>query len=200
MRQISLHSAVVTIALVVLSTREMPAQVPPDVVEVLRGHYREMAEEISRTLPTVGNPPQTIRLIVSRSKMPTLLENALVDILQRSGYTVLLGAKEVELGLTLHVEELESNVRYQARQQGGFDRTVRTRVEARWEEGAERKATYAGPFVRETKDVVTEKDAEGVIITTDADSPSSFFERFVRPILLVTGTFLIVYLFFTVRS
>jgi hypothetical protein len=200
MRRIFLHSAAAIIVLVLLPMLEMSAQVPPDVVSVVRRHYREMAEEISRTFPTVGNPPQMIRLIVGRSKMPTLLENAFIDVFQRSGHMVVIGAKKEESSLTLRIDELEASVWYRARPERGFDRTVRTSLEARWETGTERTATYVGPFVKETKDVVPEKGAEGVMITTDEESPSSFFERFIRPILLVTGTFLIVYLFFTVRS
>jgi hypothetical protein len=98
---------------------------------------------------------------------------------------------------------VEQGVRFQGRTSGGYDRIAKTTLDARLHEGGGGEVHYLGSFSREASDTVAQRDepfSVGFVKEEYAEGSTSFFEKIAGPVLMIAGVFVIVYLFFTVRS
>lgn len=178
---------------------------PSDIASsvVLKNQAMSIAEEIVAKNKIVFGDSSAVGLFVEDSPRQTLTENVFTDALSRLGYRVLIGAKETRTTNAIQVLVLEQSVRYSEKTAGGFERKTRTVMEARYQGGADDAVHYLGLFTRENIDTVLQRDELALPAfnpESSKENSSSFFDRIVGPALIITGAFLIVYLFFTVRN
>lgn len=184
-----------------LSAYAQPGEVAS--IVILKNQATSIAEEIVQKNKIVFGDSTSVELKVEGGLHQTLTENAFADVLNRLEYRVMVGTKEPMSSNSLQVLVLEQGIRFSERMSNGFERKVRTTLEARYQKGASGETQYLGLFTREGADTVMQRDelAIGVLNQESAKENSvSFFDRIAGPALIITGAFLIVYLFFTVRN
>lgn len=178
---------------------------PSDVAStvVLKTQVVSIAEEIVAKNKIVFGDSNTVELKIEGGFHQTLTENAFADALNRLGCRVMVGTKETRPINSIQVLVIEQGVRYSEKTASGFERKTRTALEARYQRGADGGVQYLGLFTRESVDTVLHRD-ELVLPAFDPESSKensvSFFDRIAGPALIITGAFLIVFLFFTVRN
>jgi hypothetical protein len=155
-----------------------------------------MGEVLSRIVPA---PAGMVSVSVEQASFPLAVENAALQVLQENHVAVVPGADSAAV---LRLLVLDQSVRYDQLVGGLFERTILTRLEARWEDRAGGGWRYLGEFERSEKD--TARNAERPVVTGsaahDTSQVSSGWERIVTPVVVLGGAVLIIYLFFTVRS
>lgn len=184
-----------------LSAYAQPSEIAS--IVILKNQAASVAEEIVQKNKNVFGDSSSVELKIEGSLHQTLTENAFADVLNRSGYRVTVGTKEPRSTNSLHVLVLEQGIRFSERTSTGYERRARTILEARYQKGAGGETQYLGLFTRENADTVTQRDelTMGVLNQESAKENSiAFFDRIAGPALIITGAFLIVYLFFTVRN
>jgi len=177
----------------------------PDTPSVLlfRSQMTGIAEEMLQRLKPIVSQGASITIAVEPNLNRTLIENAFLDVIGQGGYKVTLTGGEKGAGPSLQVLVLRQSVQYTGNPSGGFGRRASTVVEARLRLAGGGEAHYLGSFSREAVDTVSQREEIGVFGSDSngiSEASGSFFERIAGPILAITGAFLIVYLFFTVRS
>lgn len=184
-----------------LSVYAQPSEVASTVV--LKTQVASIAEEIVTKNKIVFGDSITVELKIEGGLHQTLTENAFTDALNRLGCRVMVGTKETRPTNSLQALVLEQNVRYSEKTASGFERKTRTVLEARYQRGADGGVQYLGVFTRESVDTVLQRDELALPALNHESSKEnsvSFFDRIAGPALIITGAFLIVYLFFTVRN
>lgn len=177
----------------------VPAQGSDSVFSVVRAQLRSMGNDIGRAIKEKVPEPATLELQVEASSGKTMLENALIEAISGAGYVLRLPGKE-RTSLALHVLMLNQTVGHRELQGTGFERTIRSELEARLE-GKEGNVMYLGSFSALTLDTVMQRGPVVLPLTeAQTDSMPSLLEKIAGPVFLITGAFLIIYLFFTVRS
>lgn len=156
---------------------------------VLGGQARQVADEmLSKT--ELGTSSRVL-VFVEGGEHPTIIENALLDGIQKRGG---IGSVVYDQRMPgLHVVILQQTVQYRTLGENLFERVVRTTTEGRWTgEGSE--TVFLGQFARMGIDTVAMLESSRV------DTKGSWFERVLGPVVIITGTIVAVYLLFTVRS
>jgi len=159
---------------------------------------REVVSEVRSSLPDSDG----VLLRVEARAYQTMVENAFVQELSRSLLKPLLPMRAPTGTPALDVLVLDQSVGYRPIPAGTFERTAKTVVEARFQRGAGADVEYLGTFQRTSTDTVVQREALQVFGrgTDPSVENASFFDRVAGPVLIITGAFLIVYLFFTVRN
>ena len=175
------------------------AQGSDSVLSVVRTQLRSMGNDIGRAIKEKVPAPATLELQVEASSGKTMLENALIEAISEAGYVLRLPGKE-HTTPALHVLMLNQTVGHRELQGAGFERSIRSELEARLE-GKDGNVMYLGSFSAVTLDTVMQRGPVVLpVMETRTDSTPSLLEKIAGPVFLITGAFLIIYLFFTVRS
>lgn len=178
---------------------KVPAQGADSMFSVVRTQMRSMGNDIGRAIKEKVPAPATLELQVEASSGKTMLENALIEAISEAGYVLRLPGKE-HTTPALHVLMLNQAVGHRELQRAGFERSIRSEVEARLE-GKDGNVIYLGSFSAVTLDTVMQRGPVVLpVMETQTDSTTSLLEKIAGPLFLITGAFLIIYLFFTVRS
>lgn len=169
---------------------------------VARGEVVSIAEELIPKVQGYLKDFPHILLNVESGSGQTLVENAFIEAFGKAGFKIAVRSNE-QMSSVLDILVLDHTVRFQPRDSGGFDRIARTILEARLHVAGEGEVHYLGSFSRELSDTVAQQDT-GVLFEAakgmDSENAPSFFEKIAGPVLMIAGVFVIVYLFFTVRS
>lgn len=170
------------------------AQGTGETFSLVRAQVRSLGGDMGRASMQKIPVPAVLQLRVEASSGKTLIENALVEGLTGMGYGVHLSGIERSAAL-LRVLVMKQGAQHRELAGAGFERTIRSDLDARLEfdDGS---VFLLGFFSAEARDTVLQRD---VLFLSD-DPTSSFLEKIAGPIFLITGAFLIVYLFFSVRS
>ena len=175
------------------------AQGSDGVLSVVRTQLRKMGNDIGRAVKEKVPVPASLELQVEASSGKSMMENALIEAISEAGYLVRLPGKE-HTTPALHVLLLNQTVGYRELQGAGFERTIRSELEARLE-GKDGIIFFLGFFSAVGLDTVMQRGSVVLpVVEASADSPPSLLEKIAGPVFLITGAFLIIYLFFTVRS
>ena len=180
-----------------LASQDMPHRAT---VDILRQQLGDIADEIAGRLQF---PAQTaVRVLVQPSPNSGLAENAFVGTLQHDGFRTFVGGDPDSAGFILVISILTDDARYKKLDSGRYGRTVETELEARTQKRSGEAIAVLGTFHRAFSDTVSAKDAELMVprARPAGDEETSFFERFVGPLIVLASGIVIVYLFFTVRS
>lgn len=169
---------------------------------VVRGEVVSIAEELIPKVQGYLKDSPHILLNVESGSGQTLVENALLEAFGKAGFKIAVKSNG-QMSTVLDILVLDQSVRFQPRTSGGFDRSTRTILEARLRLAGEGEVHYLGSFSRDLSDTVAQQDASalfGAAKGMDSENAPSFFEKIAGPVLMIAGVFVIVYLFFTVRS
>ncbi len=163
---------------------------------VLRDQASSIAEEILDSLRLAPASTGRVSVSVRGGGTHDIVENAMLEALQRRGVKATLRRESlVDEPNSLHLFVLEQNVVHDAsKETAGWN--IRTTLEVRV--GEEETSRYAGKFSRNVRDTVSGHEYTGS--GTGLVGSDSFLEKIIEPLVVVAGAFLIVYLFFTVRS
>lgn len=165
---------------------------------ILREQASAIAEEILDSLSLSSTSTGRVSLSVRGADFPDILENAMLESLQRRGLSGIL-TEEVSGGnYTLHLLVHEQRADLEASMGSTAGRSVKTTLEARVREG-DGTARYLGRFFRIVSDT-TMAGQQAVPVSNLLGGSGSFLDKIIEPLVVVAGAFLIVYLFFTVRS
>jgi hypothetical protein len=170
------------------------AQGTGETAGLVRAQVRSLGSDMGRASKQKIPVPAMLQLRVEASSGKTLIENALIEGLTGTGYGIRLSGIE-QSAAVLHVLVMKQGVQHQELAGAGFERTIRSDLDARLEfdDGS---VFVLGSFSAEARDTVLQRD--GLFLSDDPTS--SFLDKVAGPVFLITGAFLIVYLFFTVRS
>lgn len=166
---------------------------------VLRTQAASIAEETVAHLGDSLSGHQRMDVLVEGGTVRPLIENAFLDLLGRKGVRATLAGLQADPKHLIQVTVLDQSVRYTGIASGDYRRDVQTVVEARRSFGDSTGLAYLGMFKRQDIDTVAFREEIGVLGSVP-ESQRTLFDRLVGPILLISGAFLIVYLFFTVRN
>jgi hypothetical protein len=194
---------IVAAVLMVLGWRTARAQLSETNARVIlraqtAGIAQDVAKKIGRSLS------DSVRVVV-RVEAPAnqmMVENVFVETLSRSFLRPLLPNSAPPGVPAIDVLVLAQSVDYREIPAGAFERTVRTILEARFQPEGGADVKYLGTFERATADTVAHRDEAQVFGRRLGPSleSASFFDKIAGPVLIITGAFLVVYLFFTVRN
>lgn len=177
----------------------VPAQGSDSGLSVVRTQMRSMGNDIGRAIKEKVPAPASLELQVEASSGKTMLENALIEAISEAGYVLRLPGKEHSTP-ALHVLMLNQTVGHRELQGAGFERSIRSELEARLE-SKDGNVMYLGSFSAVTLDTVMQREPVVLPVReTQTDLMPSLVEKIAGPVFLITGAFLIIYLFFTVRS
>jgi hypothetical protein len=169
---------------------------------VLRAQTASIARDVVRQVKS--SLPDSARVVVRvESKTnQTMVENAFVETLSRSLLKPLLPVSAPPGVPAIDVLVLAQSVDYREIPAGAFERTVKTILEARFQPADGADIEYLGSFQRTSADTVAQRDDVQAIRRSPERVPenASFFDRIAGPVLIITGAFLVIYLFFTVRN
>ena len=169
----------------------------------LRSQARSIAVEVvARIKPRLGDS-SVVGLSVAARIEPMMVENGFLDVLSGAGFRPWLVSPGGPEGSLLAVNVLDQFVRYSTVPSGLFERVVHTTVEARFQDSAAGDVIYLGSFERTRVDTVRQREDPLLYKSQGRQGGSeeiSFFEKVAGPVLMITGAFLIIYLFFTVRN
>ncbi len=169
---------------------------------ILRAQATSIAADIAEKIRPRLVDSASVRVSVEARTNQMMVENVLLEILDKSGLKSSLGRSDVTSPV-VQVHVIDQTLSYAATNSGTFQRTIQTILEARFQLPAITETTYLGSFQRSSTDTVQVREeprAYGLHGGGPGSGTSSFFERVAGPILMIAGTFLIVYLFFTVRN
>jgi len=170
---------------------------------VLRSQARSIAEEVVTEIRARLPDTSAVGLNVAARLEPMIVENGFLDVLNSAGFKPWLVPRGETDGSLVQVNVLHQMVRYSAVPSGLFERVVQTTLEARFRDSSAGEVIYLGNYQRSRVDTVLQR--EDPLIRKSQGRPGefeelSFFEKVAGPVLMITGAFLIVYLFFTVRN
>ena len=181
-------------------TIESPAQTAGSgALLVLRTQAASIVEE---GWPHVADSllrPGDVWISVEGGSAKRIVENAFLEYLGQHGFRPKLSQQQTSGGERSHVTILEQLVQYKPLENGNSQREIRTAIEMRRTRAGDEQVEYGGPYRRFAVDTVTVRDDGGLAELRNADE-RSFVDRMMGPVLLISGAFLIVYLFFTVRN
>jgi len=148
----------------------------------VRSQLRELGERVVEAAQL--NAGSSVVLAVDAMQRKTIVENAFLASLQRRGINVLLEGERDSVSVpVLRISDVRSG-------HGGIpDAVLKTSLDARVEEPVAGTVRYLGHFVSDILD-------SGV----PAVQSETILGKILEPLVVISGTVLIVYLFFTVRS
>jgi len=169
---------------------------------VLRAQTASIARDVVRQVKSSLSDSARVVVRVESKTNQTMVENAFVETLSRSLLKPLLPVSAPPGVPAIDVLVLAQSVDYRELPAGAFERTVKTILEARFQPGDGADIEYLGSFQRTSADTVAQRDDVQVIRRSPERVPenASFFDRIAGPVLIITGAFLVIYLFFTVRN
>ena len=148
----------------------------------VRSQLRDVGERIVEAAQL--NPGSSVVLAVDAAQRRTIVENAFLESLQKRGVRAMLeGDRDSVQTPILRI----SDVRWD--RSGPPDAVLRTELDARVEDPGSGAVRYLGHFV---------SDTQGKAIP--AVQSETILGKILEPLVVISGTVLIVYLFFTVRS
>lgn len=166
---------------------------------VLRSQAVSIAEEAYAKLGQSLAASEHVGISVEGGTARAIVENAFLDLFARKGLEASLQGLQPRTRQLVKVSILDQGVRYSSLTDGQYRRDIHTAIEARRTSNDTSSAAYLGMFQRQQVDTVAFREdagAAGVV----SDSERTLFDRLLEPVLLIGGSFLIVYLFFTVRN
>lgn len=170
---------------------------------VLRLQAGSIAEEVLTGIRRQANDSMSLRVSIAGGGNVMIVENAFLEALERSGMKISNVRAEDTKAPAVEVNVLEQTVQFTPLASSRFQRLVRTIVEARYRESADGNLGYVGPFQRTQIDTVDRREDLRAMAASPVGSDSetsSIFEKIAGPLIMIGSTFLIVYLFFTVRN
>jgi hypothetical protein len=166
---------------------------------------REEADSIAASIEEeVGAiPSDSVNCFVTDGQFKLPAENALAGQLMKKGIRVLIGPP-VDSGMwRVSMLVLDCSVKYVDLERDLSQRRIRLSVEVRVQPKRSDEARFLRSFVSDKVDTVSRRDRE----SSDARAGSvpehgeeSTLQRLLTPLVLIAGTIVIVYLFFSVRS
>jgi hypothetical protein len=172
----------------------------PSTALVVHEQLKSIAEEVAgRVLFDAGNK---VVVNINAEKDLTLVENAFLQALDRKGFPARLYRGPDSVDVSLKVDLLTDRVSFDEAAGGAFVRTVQIDLEARVEYAAKRPAEVFCLFHRTAIDTVSQKDPGALVKLgiRSIDAETTLFQRLVGPLIVLAGSIIVVYLFFTVRS
>lgn len=167
-------------------------------VERGRVQLHSLAREIARACRDTIQSVSTLTLRVESAPQKTLVENALIEALRTAGFEVRMAESNSSFPL-LHVFVVGHSESRRELDGMKIERTIRSGLDARVEL-SNGTAVTLGLFSSESRDTLVRGSSSVLPGVTSEEESVSIFEKIAAPVLLITGAFLIVYLFFTVRS
>jgi len=163
---------------------------------IVRSQVQSIAEEIvdHAQLDLKGR----VAVSVEGDGPRSLVENAVCQALQKRNGTCLLGAGAV-LDQKLQLILLGVDIQVRQQETGWRERKIVTTLDARIVRGGEQAVQWLGTLSRETKDTAQVFPSLQLSSFQKSDE-SSAMQRLLTPLIVLGGAFLIIYLFFTVRS
>jgi|GEM_PF-2445570 len=133
---------------------------------------------------------------------PTYLENAFLRALSEQSIHVMRPSSGTNQRKIIHLLVLEQEVQYGAIDSSRWDRMISLVVEVRIDH-PNGTVNYLGKYSRRASDLVDARESWpsqiGEFHVGRSESTSSLF-KLLGPVLAITGTVIMIYLFFTVRS
>jgi hypothetical protein len=166
---------------------------------VLRSQAASLAEETFSRLDQSLSKVDQIGVTVEGGTARALVENAFLDLFARKGIRAVLQGPRATTDHLVQITVLDQSVRYAGVSDGEYRREVQTAIEARQATRDSAVVQYLGLFKRQDVDTVAFRE-EGGLLAVSREVERTLFDRLLGPILLISGAFLIVYLFFTVRN
>ena len=166
---------------------------------VLRSQAASIAEESLAKLGSSTTGLETIGVSVSGGFARAIIENAFLDLFGRKGIRCSLQNTESMSKNLLQLTVLDQSVHYAGIANGQYRREIQTAIEARRTSNDSAAIQYLGMFKRQVVDTVAFREDSGAL-AADQETERTLFDRLLGPIMLISGVFLIVYLFFTVRN
>jgi hypothetical protein len=163
---------------------------------VVRSQLQSIADEVvdQAKFDTKGR----VSIWVEGEGPRSLAENAFIETLQKRSYTSGLGM-ETASGQTIHVFLLGTDIKVRELDAKYSERNINTTLEVRTMSGTEREIRLLGIFHRETKD--TAQVFPSVQLPAGLkDEETGVMQKLFTPLIIISGSILIVYLLFTVRS
>ncbi len=165
---------------------------PPTTPEVFRTQADSLAADMVSHIQL--DPPGRVAVFVEGAGQRVVVENAMLDMLQRRGISAWLYDSTAFAGAVLRVVVLEQRADERAVSDTTALRTASTRLEARLEQPG-RAVQMLGMYRRTTVDTVDALTVRG----PETDEPS-VISKLLIPLVMLGSAVLMVYLFFTVRS
>ena len=191
--------ASITLLSVITAVEARSQSTGPGALLVLRTQASSIIEEGWPQLADSLLRPGNIWLSVEGGSAKRVVENAILEYCAQRGFRPQLSGYQESTGEKIQVTILEQAIQYRPVEDGASQREIRTAVEMRRIRGRDEQVVYAGPFMRRAIDTVQARDDGGLAELRNAEE-RSFVDRLMGPVLLISGAFLIVYLFFTVRN
>ena len=149
---------------------------------VVRSQLRDLGERVVEKAQL--SPGSTVVLAVDAPQRKTAIQNAFLESLQKRGIRVILeGERDSVRVPVLRLSDVRSD---RSRMP---DVVLKTELDARVEEPVSGDVRYLGHFV---------SDAQGQGMSVVQSE--TILGKILEPLVVISGTVLIVYLFFTVRS
>ena len=172
--------------LLIVAMAALPAFVqepgPEGDESAVRNQLADLGEQVVNTAQL--SPGSSIQLAVSASRRKTIVENAFLESLQKRGVRVLLKSEPDSVQeAVLRI----SDVRWE--RGGPPDAVLKTELDARVEDPVSGTVRYLGHFT-------SNEQGKG----TPAVQSETILGKILEPLVVISGTVLIIYLFFTVRS
>lgn len=167
-------------------------------VSVLRSQAGSIANEIIDSLSS--GAPSTCVLSVEGALLPGVVENAFVNACVARGVAVRVGRGGSQNETRVDIVVLEQLVRYIEASNGGYERTVTSTFEIRVDSPDLSEQPRTRVLSRTATDHVVSRESIPELGTVVEDEPESVFEHILAPVVVVAGSIVIIYLFFTVRS
>lgn len=163
---------------------------------VIRSQVQSIADE---TIDQANfDPKGRIAIIVEGEGPQALVENAFIESLQKRNYiSVVKTNTPTEQSINIFL--LNSDVKVHELEPKKMERTIRTILKVRIVKGPEHETRILGPFHRETKDTA-QVFPDVRLAANSSNGNEGMLRRILTPLMVITGTVLIIYLFFTVRS
>ncbi len=167
---------------------------------VIRQQMGSIADEVVGKLQLAAG--SAVIVAVQPYSRKEFVENAFAGSLQNRGYRPFMKTTRDSEGMSLKVSVLNDRVQFKEIGQKLFERTVQTDLEARVENANGESLASMGLFHRIGLDTVAVKDVDAAAPhqVDGVDEDTTFFQRFVGPLIVLASGIIVVYLFFTVRS
>jgi hypothetical protein len=163
---------------------------------IVRSQVQSIAEEIvdQSQLDLKGR----VAVLVEGDGPRSLVENALVQVLQKRNCPSVLGAG-VSLDQKLQLILLDVDIQVREIETKLLERKICTTLEARTVKGGENSVQLLGTYSRETKDTAQVFPFFQLSSFQKRDETGTL-QRLLTPLIVIGGAILIIYLFYTVRS
>jgi hypothetical protein len=167
---------------------------------VLRHQLGSIADEVVGKLQLSSG--SAVYVAVQPYTGKELAENAFAEALQNRGFRPLMKMTSDTGATTLKVSVLNDRAQFREINQKTSERIVQTDLEVRVENAKGESLASLGMFHRIGVDTVGAKDIEVIAPHqgSEVDEDTTFFQRFVGPLIVLASGIIVVYLFFTVRS